>query len=454
MKFHVRQLENAVRNEMTTLSISVLELDRTFELDLNYSAVLAFSRIPAVKALDLLVFGAVVYAIDKIASRKDTADRWTRSLQVTLPVVDISGWEEAKPHLERSVSFLTGDSWKFTFVEAARGFTCHRRNRRRILERFTTYPVVSLLSGGLDSFIAALNLLHMNQRGKLLFVSHYDGHVAGPASDQNRLRKVLEAHYAGRIQHLQIRTGVRETVDSVNTHGGKMEFETTFRSRSLIFLTLALYAAAKAGPGTPVHIPENGPIALNLPLNPSRRGSCSTRTVHPFFLKTLQEGIDALGLDHKISNPYEFDTKGEMVRDCKSPDILKESAGLSNSCAKAGRKMYWKNRTAKACGTCVPCIFRRASMHVIGADYEIYGNDVFSADPANIPDFYALLGLASSNPTEKDIARMLFANGTLSLQDLDRYASTVHRMLAEVRTWITDKANRKTVAMVRTGKLQ
>ncbi|HEY1082882.1 MAG TPA: Qat anti-phage system QueC-like protein QatC [Prosthecobacter sp.] len=449
MKFDVQQSQSAVRSEMTALIISVPELGRTFELDLNYSAVLEYSRLPALRALDLLVFGAVVYAIDKIASRKDATDRWTRTLEVTLPVADLTGWEEAKPHFERSISFLTGDVWRFTFVQAEHGFARHRRNRRRILERFTNSPVVSLLSGGLDSFIAAINLLHDNKRGKILFVSHYDGHVAGPASDQKRLRRVLENHFPSRIQHLQMRTGVKETDESVSANDGKMEFETSFRSRSLIFLTLAMYAAAKAGAGTPVHIPENGPIALNLPLNPSRRGSCSTRTVHPFFLQTLQNGVDALGIDHKISNPYEFDTKGEMVRDCKRADILTQAASLSNSCAKAGRKMHWKKRTAKACGTCVPCIFRRASMHLVGADDEQYGNDVFAANPATIPDFHALLGLVSSHPTEKDIARMLFANGSLPLQDLDRYSSTVHRMLAEVRKWIKDNTAKAPAAGIK-----
>ena len=73
---------------------------------------------------------------------------------------------------------------------------------------FSQKPVVSLLSGGLDSFIGAINLLHEHTDAKLLFVSHYDGHVSGPATDQNNLRQLLSLKYGQRLRHFQVRTGV------------------------------------------------------------------------------------------------------------------------------------------------------------------------------------------------------------------------------------------------------
>ena len=39
------------------------------------------------------------------------------------------------------------------------------------------------------------------------------------------------------------------------------KFETSFRSRSLIFLGLAVYPALKVGDAVPILIPENGPIS-------------------------------------------------------------------------------------------------------------------------------------------------------------------------------------------------
>src|SRR5262249_25652186 len=146
----------------------------------------------------------------------------------------------------------------------------------------------------------------------------------------------------------------------------KYKFETTFRSRSLVFLGLAVYAASKVGVDVPVLIPENGPIALNVPLNPSRRGSCSTRTVHPQFLSMLGEALRGAGLGNPIRNPYEFKTKGEMVNECRAPELLEQIYTKSNSCGKAGRKTHWQNRKARACGGCIPRLFRRASLHAKG----------------------------------------------------------------------------------------
>src|SRR4029077_10537617 len=107
----------------------------------------------------------------------------------------------------------------------------------------------------------------------------------------------------------------------------------------------------------------NGPISVNLPLNPSRRGACSTRTVHPFFLNSLENALSQAGLKHPIKNPYEFKTKGELIAECRNLRVFDGALSKTNSCAKAGRKMHWDNRQARACGACIACLFRRASLH-------------------------------------------------------------------------------------------
>src|SRR5439155_7870317 len=173
------------------------------------------------------------------------------------------------------ISFLTGDVWKLTFRQAERQFQQRRKNRRKSPVGFPTTPVISLLSGGLDSFVGALNLLKKYPDQRLLFVSHYDRHVTGPASDQDRIRSFLAGKFVGRINQLQVRIGVVEADEDDIEQSGKHDFERSFRSRSLFFLGLGVYAAARVGDDVPIIIPENGPVALNLPLNPSRRGSCS-----------------------------------------------------------------------------------------------------------------------------------------------------------------------------------
>lgn len=59
--------------------------------------------------------------------------------------------------------------------------------------------------------------------------------------------------------------------------------ENTSRGRSLLFLCAALSVAGILGENVPVYIPENGFIGLNIPLTGGRKGTCSTRTTHPYF---------------------------------------------------------------------------------------------------------------------------------------------------------------------------
>src|SRR5262249_41879063 len=156
-------------------------------------------------ALDFLIICASVYAIDKIVPRSTADDLWTRNLDVTIPVRDNERWSTATEGLAQAVSFLTGDRWSFTFTHAEREFSRRRTNRRKRARGFPESPVVSLLSGGLDSFIAAINLLNEHRDSKILFVSHYDGYVSGPASDQESVRRFLSGKYLNRVAHLQVR---------------------------------------------------------------------------------------------------------------------------------------------------------------------------------------------------------------------------------------------------------
>jgi len=439
MKITVEQDATEVSHELSLVRIQCEGIERTFHLDIDFSAVMAFSWNPHVLGLDFLVICACVYAVDKIVPRRETADRWTRMLDVTIPVRNRDAWAAASDGLAEAVSFLTGDSWSFEFTEAPRSFSQRRPNRRVRARGFPKTPVVSLLSGGLDSFIGAIDLLYEYPEEKLLFVSHYDGHVSGPGKDQENLRDLLSQRFAQRLRHLQVRTGV--VAD--DSEEGKYQFEKSFRSRSLIFLGLAVYAALKIGEDVPVLIPENGPISLNMPLNPSRRGSCSTRTVHPFFISSINEVLRAVGIPHTVSNPYRLKTKGEMVKECVGQEVLRQGIPLTNSCGKAGRKGHWKNRSARACGVCVPCLLRRAALHAADLDNGTYGLEAFSGAPEDFPDFHALMGLVHAKPNAYEIKKSLMANGRMSLSELSAHADVVRRMLDEVTAWVAAKGSAK-----------
>lgn len=439
MQVLVSQHPTEVRHELRRIDLSVPSLNRTFFLDLNFSKMLDRSRRIDQKTLDFLIICALVYAIDKIVARKGAADRWTRTIDVRMPVSLPNVWNSVAERFADAVSFLTGDSWTVAFDQAPKDFVMRRANRRKSAIGHPASPLVSLLSGGLDSCIGAIDLLTTNVSAQLLFTSHYDGNVSGPASDQEIVRRNLSRKFPRRVSHLQVRSGVVAAPDA--NSAGKFRYETSFRSRSLIFLGLAVYAAERVGAGVPIHIPENGPIALNLPLNPSRRGSCSTRTAHPWFLHLIDGVLSGAGISHPILNPYALYTKGEMVAACTDIGLLRDVYRLTNSCGKSGRKMHWTNRRARACGACVPCLFRRASLHVMGLDDESFGHDVLaSSNPTAFADFHAVLGLVKERPSRREIEKRLLAGGRLPIEKLDAYAGVVDRMIAEVSTWLSAKA--------------
>lgn len=439
MKITVEQDAAEVFHELSLLKIQCEGIERSFRMDLDFSAIIDFSWHPHVLGLDFLVICACVYAVDKIVPRYETPDLWTRTLEVTIPVRNRETWVAASAALAEAISFLTGDNWSFEFTDAPRTFSQRRSNRRVHAPGFPKSPAVSLLSGGLDSFIGAINLLHEHPEAKLLFVSHYDGHVSGPATDQNNLRQLLSLKYGQRIRHLQVRVGALAEKDE----NGKYKFETSFRSRSLIFLGLTVYAALKVGDAVPILIPENGPISVNMPLNPSRRGACSTRTVHPFFISSINRVLSTAGIPHVVQNPYFFKTKGEMVKECVGQEALKLGIPQTNSCGKAGRKQHWANKKARACGVCVPCLLRRAALNFAGLDNGIYGNEAFSGDPAGYADLHALMGLVCVKPSQSEIKKRLMANGRIPFSDLSKYADVVQRMIQEVTAWVAAKGSAK-----------
>jgi 7-cyano-7-deazaguanine synthase in queuosine biosynthesis len=407
------------------------------QLDIEFSKLAALrNRNP--KAMDLLLVAATVYALDKLITRKSAPDCWTREFAVSIPVSDEKLWNSVRDELSLSVAFLTGDLWSLRFTKLNVSIVRPRRAKR---SRRITPPlradVVCLFSGGLDSLVGAINRLETNQDEKLLLVGHHDGDIAGPLSDQERLLERVRPFYKGRTTPVLVRVGHSPT--------GK---DMTLRSRSLIFLALGIYAASAMGPDVPLVIPENGTITVDVPLTPSRRGSCSTRTTHPYFLKSFQHVMEIVGLNNKFSNPFEWKTKGEVVSQCKNQSLLKQVARLSVSCAKRGHNKTWLDRSAKACGRCMPCIYRRASLHVVGLENEKYGFDVCKGevdlseqDKKGPNDVRACFSFLKRQPSPKDIGTLLLTNGSLDVSRLSDYAHLVIRAMEEIRTLLRDKAS-------------
>jgi 7-cyano-7-deazaguanine synthase in queuosine biosynthesis len=417
------------RDETSLVLLNCGGIETPFTLDLQLTPFLNISkRVPSL-SMDFLFIASIVYAIDKIVVRDRYAeDCWTRDNKVTIPVRHLDLWTPVAKKLSSCISFLTGDRWHISFSASPRKVE-HPNSRKRRKRVAFEGAAVSLLSGGLDSFIGAVDWLSDHPNDRLVLIAHHDRHVKGPMADQSNIYDALKVHFPGRFEMTQVRVGVSEKTA-----------ETSFRSRSLIFLALGTYAAELLGTGTPVIIPENGPIAFNIPLSPSRRSSCSTRTVHPRFIQAMNDILQSVGLNHPIVNPYAYKTKGEMVAECRVPSLIRSAHAMTVSCAKSGHNYWWHNRQAGACGRCVPCLFRRAALSVAGLDTQPYGFDVLSDGISNKTcgvDFCTLLAFLRRNPNVEDIAQALITNGPIPLIDLQRSVSVVVRMMAEVRTWLS-----------------
>lgn len=403
-------------------------------LDLDYIALRDWDQRDGA-ALELVYVASVVYGIDKLAGRHTGADNWTREFRVRLPVPTLRRWAAVAENLAACLSFLTGDRWEFCFSKLNCSLARPSRKAPRLLIPPPRADAVCLFSGGLDSFVGAIDWLESNPGKTLALTGHHDPLVPGPYGDQKALLDVLRVEYPRRTKALLVRVG--------QTPPGE---ELTLRSRSLLFLALGVYAASSLG-RVPVLMPENGTIALNVPLTPSRRGSCSTRTAHPYYLEGLRAILKRLDLPVTVENPLGLKTKGEAVSECQNLPFLRRTAELTASCAKRGHTKTWVNRSAKNCGRCMPCIYRRAALHAAGFDTEVYGVDVCAGDVDvddaahdNPNDFRACLSFLGQKIGREEMASLLLASGRLKLRDLPTYSELVVRAMDEVRQLLKDKA--------------
>jgi len=307
---------------------------------------------PSVIGLDLLVLAAHVQAADTHISRAtESQDSWTREIRIVVPVSDPVRWNSVMPLLSRLLNFLTGDRWTIGFRPRPSGFehAVHERPPQLLQCPFDT---VALFSGGLDSLIGAINSI---QSGKSpLFISHA-GEGTVSQSQEELFQGLKRKHTRQNFHRLRIWMDFR----GWRIRGVKPE--KTTRGRSFLFFAAGVFAGTGLPNGFTLQVPENGLIALNVPLDPLRLGAFSTRTTHPFYIARWNELLNGLSISGRIENPYWDKTKGEMVADCADSDLLAQLVPKSFSCASPA-KSRWLGRKTEHCGFCLPCLIRRAAL--------------------------------------------------------------------------------------------
>ena len=287
---------------------------------------------PTVEALDFTIIAMAVVAADKAVLRKKSADGWTRKIELCIYLHDAPKWRQEKRKLEEMLRFLSGDFWVLNINALPESLVPQKKYDLR------QQDCICLLSGGMDSLVGAIDL-HEEGRNPL-FVSQT---VRGDAEHQRE--------YA-------MQFGINNLCQWSNNIKKKGESEISTRARSMVFFAFALLASCGIDCNSQgrkeLFVPENGYISLNMPLDPLRTGSLSTKTTHPVYMKAMQEIWNDVGINIDFVLPYKYKTKGEVLMDCKNQDLMKKLIFGSTSCGKYQRKL-------QHCGVCVPCLVRRAA---------------------------------------------------------------------------------------------
>lgn len=388
---------------------------------------------PSEIGADLIILATHVYAADTRISRStESQDAWTREFRLVVPVSAPALWSAASPLLSRMLNFLTGDKWIIGFrARPAQFMTTVPRKRNATLQ--PPFDQINLFSGGLDSLIGAIDSLEVGRQP--LFVSHAG---EGATSDSQRnCFDSLKKHYKKKSFE-RVRLWLNIPKSLVRGVGS----EDTTRGRSFLFFALGVLAGSGIDRPFILDVPENGLIALNVPLDVVRLGSLSTRTTHPFYMARWNDLLSHLGIQGEIQNPYWNKTKGEMVTECRNKTLLSEIVPASLSCS-SPTKGRWRGRSIEHCGYCIPCLIRKAALHhALGAgkdptpytinDLRTQVWDTLKAEGQQIRSFQLAIDRLRVNP---DLPRILIhKSGSLvdESQNLTALADVYRRGMSEV----------------------
>jgi hypothetical protein len=305
-----------------------------------------------VGARELLRLGIGVYLVDRTVPRARFG--WSRDLDLELPVADVGAWQDRAPAVEALLDFLSGDHWALSF-RRFRGSPITRAaaNRR------SDHDLVSLFSGGMDSFAGAARAIREGAHPHLVGQWNWTA-VRG---SQGGALDALEHLTGARPEFAAVHAGRR----AQQIAGGAFGTEASSRSRSLLFLAIGA-AVATGTRAQEVWVPENGWVSLNVPLDGSRRSSLTTRTTHPGLLDELTGLAGDLGLGIRFRNAWEGRTKGDLVRWVANEwgdEAAADAFAATDSCAKSGMQFY-RLRPDTHCGVCYACLVRRGAFLAAG----------------------------------------------------------------------------------------
>lgn len=468
LKIWINKVEVEDLSEEYSEAVVFNMLDKGGDLGTNFEDIWRRFNEESIETIfeDLLVIATAVFAVDRKIPRKKLLgkyaekyaynDNWTRNFDISIPVVEIEKWNASKDKLQEFLDFLTGDEWNIEF----RATNSRYRNGKFSTKKYENlnqminnkdFDCVSLFSGGLDSFCGALHLLEKNK--KVFFVTCMEHKLL--RRRVNNIYNLVDKGYSGLNKEIYVFSANPKKPENVPEEFLNKFSEDTSRSRSFLFMAVAIAVASIIKPKEGVYIPENGFIGINLPLTKSRLGSCSTRTTHVWALKKLNELLILLDIDIPVTNFYKYSTKGEIVDEFKNNKIFRQCVKLTLSCSHPTHGRMAGATPPINCGYCYPCMIRRASLHKIGFDNTEYIEESDSSyklstsmineygNPYNgrAKDLVALLEslhIYESNTDNEYYKKKLIKMGNLTLEEVSEFDRVCRTSLEELEEMILD----------------
>jgi 7-cyano-7-deazaguanine synthase in queuosine biosynthesis len=303
--------------------------------------------------LDLL---RAIHVADLVCHRGEN-EAWNRFITLAVPLRSPDHLRQWLPLLQEIFGRMTHDHLDIRLIQDP------APSPSRFPQRHSPSQIdaVALLSGGLDSACAAIDVLQQYKHPCL--VSYWASpHIRGAQ------KQVVTALADKQGHPLQTAT-FRLTLKHQHAEVPLPASELSQRSRPLLFAGVAATLAAARGLET-VTLGENGVMAINCPLTMGRAGGFSTHTAHPDIL-TLMGNLftHMLGQPIRVDNPLLHQTKTEVVADLAAVG-LEDLIPKTHSC--------WIARQARHCGVCVPCVVRRFAVEAAQAQDAVYEHDSFN----------------------------------------------------------------------------
>jgi hypothetical protein len=387
--------------------------------------------LPSDSAYDLLNAAVAAYTADVRVPRRTAFDGWTRDLVLHLPVLS-AGWSQGAEVLTKLLWFLTGDHWVVRTRQAPGSYLPSQGRVTRRGARELEAESVCLFSGGLDSYVGAVDLLDAGEQ--VVLVGHHGAGGGATSTSQKVALTVLREEYSEeRSPLLQFWISPPK--------GEERASEITTRGRSILFLGLGATVADGLRAERLV-VPENGLISLNVPLTNSRLGSLSTRTTHPYTMKLFRDLLAVIDVGVRVELPYRFHTKGEMLNGCANNRLVRPGLLATMSCSHPGAARFAGKSPSVHCGYCVPCVIRRAATSASGlSDPTTYATEDLSRplDGESGSDLRALRIALDRYQKDPPTLADVLVPGPLpgTDEELSAYLAVFRRGLDEVRSLLS-----------------